>query len=94
MEIVKEIDSGVDTDLKGIGFVETTKTSKISETTAKSSSSKIFSEVSPKGNINDSRLETKADKLFSFKEQSLVKSSRYKSKYLTDNQIVLLGKNP
>ena len=35
MEIVKELDSGVDIDLKGIGFVETTKTSKRSETSAK-----------------------------------------------------------
>ena len=76
MEIVKELDSGVDIDLKGIGFIETTKTSKRSKTAAKSSSRKIVSEVSPKENIKDSGLETKADKLFFFKEQSLVKNSR------------------
>ena len=51
---------------------------------------KIISEVAPKENIKDSGVETKADKLFFFKEQSLVKNSEYKSKYLTDNQIVFL----
>ena len=94
MEIVKELDSGVDIDLKGIGFVETTKTSKRSEIAAKSSSRKIVSEVSPKENIKDSGLETKANKLFFFKEQSLVKNFGYKSKYLTDNQTIFLRKNP
>ena len=51
MEIVKEIDSGVDIDLKGIGFVETGKAKTGSETIAKSSSKKIVREVSPKENI-------------------------------------------
>ena len=67
MEIVKELDSGVDIDLKGIGFVETTKISKRSKTGAKISSRKIFSEVSPKEKIKDSRLETKKGKLFFLK---------------------------
>ena len=41
MEIVKELDSGVDINLKGICFIETTKTSKRSEIIEKSSSWKI-----------------------------------------------------
>ena len=36
MEVVKELDSGVDIDLKGIGFVETIKARTRSEIVAKS----------------------------------------------------------
>ena len=91
MEVVKELDSGVDIDLKGIGFVETGKASTRSETVAKSSSRKIFREVSPKENIKDSGKKTKTDMLFFFKaEQSLVR----KSKYLSENQSDFLRKDP
>ena len=90
MEIVKELDSGVDIDLKGIGFVETKKASTRSET-AKSLSRKTIREASPKENIKDSGQKTKTNKLFFFKaEQSLVR----KSKYLSENQSVFLRKDP
>ena len=91
IKIVKELDFGVDIDLKGIGFVETGKAKTGSETVAKSSSKKIVREVSPKENIKDTRVETKTYKLFFFKiEQSLVG----KSKYLSENQSVFLRKDP
>ena len=90
MEVVKELDSGVDIDLKGFGFVETGKASTKFETT-NSLSRKTIREVSPNENIKDSRQRTKADKLFFFKaEQSLVR----KSKYLSENQSVFLRKDP
>ena len=69
MEIVKELDSGVYIDLKGIGFIETGKAKTGSTTVEKSSSKKIVKEVSPKENIKDSGLETKTDKLFFFKAE-------------------------
>ena len=79
MEIVKELDSGVDIDLKGIGFVKTGKTSIKSET-AKSPSRKTIKEVSPNENIKDSGQKTKTYKLFFFKaEQSLFRKSKYLS---------------
>ena len=91
MEVVKELESGVDIDLKGICFVKTGKASTGSEIVAKSSSRKIVREVSPKENIKDSGQKTKTDKLFFFKaEQSVVR----KSKYLSENQSVFLRKDP
>ena len=53
MDIVKELDSGVDIDLKGIGYVKTEKASTRYEMT-KSLSRKTIREVSPKENIKDS----------------------------------------
>ena len=76
MEVVKELNYGVDIDLKGIGFVETEKASTRSEI-AKSLSMNTIREVSPKEDIQDSGQNTKTDKLFFFKaEQSLVRKSK------------------
>ena len=76
MEVVKEVDSGVDIDLKGIGFVEPKKASTRPKT-VKSLPRKTTREVSPRENIKDSGQKTKKYKLFFFKaEQSLVRKSK------------------
>ena len=91
MKVLKELDFGVDIDLRGIGFVETGKARTGSETAAKSLSRKIIKEVSPKENIKNSGQKSKTYKLFFFiAEQSLVR----KSKYLSENQTVFLRKDP
>ena len=53
MEVVKELDSVVDIDIKGFGFVKTEKASTRSET-ANSLSMKTIREVSPEENNKDS----------------------------------------
>ena len=54
MEVVKELDSGVDIDLRGICFVKTGEARIGSETAAKSLSRKTIREVSQKENIKNS----------------------------------------
>ena len=86
MEIVKELDVGVDIDLKGIGFVETRKSSSKSEIVKPSSMTKIR-EVRSKESNKDSVLKTEINKSFIFQaDQSLV----MKSKYLSESQTVFL----
>ena len=54
MEVVKDLDSDVDIDLRGIGFVETGKVRIGYETTLNSLSRKIIIEVYVKENIKNS----------------------------------------
>ena len=79
MEVVKELDSSVDIDLKEIGFVEHEKAITRSETT-KSLSMKTIRGVSSKENTKDSGQKTETKLLFILKvEQSLVRQSKYLS---------------
>ena len=81
MEVVKELDSGVDLDLKGIGFVKPEKASTKSETTM-SLHIKSTKDVSSKESTKDSGQKTETNNVFTLKaEQSLVK----KSPYLSEN---------
>ena len=89
LEVVKELDSGVDIDLKGIGFVKLEKAGTKCKTTM-SLHMTTTNEVSSKESTKDSGQKTEANNVFIFKaEQSLVR----KSSYLSENQSVFLRKD-
>ena len=90
MEIVKELDDGVDIDLKGIGFFETRNSSSKSKKMKPSSMNKIRGVPTKESNKNSGH-KIEINKSFVFQaDQSLV----IKSKYLSESQTFFLRKDP
>ena len=89
MEVVKELNSSVDIDIKGIGFVEPEKATTKYKIT-KSLYMKTTKEVYSKESTKDSGQKTWSDNVYVFKaKQSLVR----KSSYLSENKSVFLRKD-